>query len=48
MMIDFREAEIFEGHVAQTRDRVVGRELAFAYLVEKFADGFSVHSALST
>ena len=46
MMIDFREAEIFEGHVAQTRDGIVGRELALAYLLEKFADGFSVHAAL--
>jgi hypothetical protein len=42
VMIDLGEAEIFEREMAQARDRVVGRELALAHLLEKLADGFGV------
>src|SRR5205807_375984 len=53
MVIHFGEAEVFEGQVAQAVNRVVGRKFSAADLVEKFADGFSVHrctqhAALST
>ena len=44
-MIDFGEAEIFEGQMAQAIDGVVGREFALADLLEKFADGFGVHES---
>jgi hypothetical protein len=42
MMIDFGEAEILEGQMAQASDRSVGREFAFADLLEKLADRFGV------
>jgi hypothetical protein len=47
MMIDFGEAEIFEGQMTQASDGIVGREFAFADLLEKLADGFGVQEALS-
>ena len=46
-MVDLGEAEILEGQVTQTRDRVVGREFARAHLLEKLADGVGVQEALS-
>jgi hypothetical protein len=52
VMVDFCEAEIFKGQMAETGDGIVGRDFAFAYLLEKLADGFGVqdgtqHSAVS-
>ncbi len=47
VMIDFGEAEIFERHMAQARDRIVGLELALSHLFEKLADGFGVHTGLN-
>jgi hypothetical protein len=41
-MVDFCEAEIFEGQMPEAGDGIVGREFAFAYLLEKLADGFGV------
>jgi hypothetical protein len=46
-MIDFGEAEIFEGQMPEASDGIVGRELALADLLEKLADGFGVQEALS-
>jgi hypothetical protein len=42
MMVDFGEAEIFEGQMAQASDGIVGREFAVADLLEKLADRFGV------
>jgi hypothetical protein len=42
VVIDLGESEIFEGKMAQARDRVVGRDFAFADSVEELADGFGV------
>jgi hypothetical protein len=47
MMIELREAEIFEGQVAQALDSLIGGERAAVDPVEKFADGFGVHGALT-
>jgi hypothetical protein len=49
-MVDFGEPQVFEGHVAKTVDRIVGREFSLAHLLEQFADGFGVHesSAISS
>ena len=47
MMIDFGEAEIFEGHVPQLLDGGVGRKSAASNLLKQFADGFGVQDALS-
>jgi len=46
MVIDFREAEIFERKMPQAVDRVVGSERPAADLLEKFADGFGVQEQL--
>ena len=46
VMVDFSESEIFEGQMAEASDGVVGREFAFADLLEKFADGFGVQSSI--
>ena len=43
VMINFGKTEIFEGKMAQAVDGVVGGQLATTDLIEKFADGFSVH-----
>ena len=43
VMIDLGEAKIFKRHVTQTCDRVVGRDFSLADILEKFADGCSVH-----
>ena len=48
MMVHFREAEVFERHVTQLRDRVVGRELASAHLFEELFDGFCVQPEQTT
>jgi hypothetical protein len=45
MMVDLGEANILEGQMPQASHRLVRRQFAFADLVEKFADGFSVHKA---
>ena len=45
VMIDFGEAEIFEGQMAQAGDGIVGREFALADLLEKLADGFGVQAS---
>lgn len=42
MVIDFGESEIFEREMAEASNRVVGRDLAFAHLLEKLANGFGV------
>jgi hypothetical protein len=39
VMIDFSEAHIFEGKMAQTLNRIVRRESAGADLVKQLADG---------
>ena len=44
MMVDLREPQVFKGQVPQPLDGVVGRDLALAHLIEKFANGFGVHS----
>jgi hypothetical protein len=44
-MIDFSEAEVFEGQMAEAGDGVVGREFAFADLLEKLANGFGVQES---
>jgi hypothetical protein len=43
VVIDFGEAEIFKRQMAQAGDGIVGREFAFADLLEKLADRFGVH-----
>ncbi len=48
MMVDLGEAEVFERQMAQARDRVIGRELALAHLLEELADGFGVHDLAIT
>jgi hypothetical protein len=45
VVIDFREAEIFEGQVTQAVNSVVRRELALAHFLEKLPDGFGVQSS---
>jgi hypothetical protein len=47
VMIDFREAEVLKGQVAQAVYRVVRRKFARADLCEEFADRFGVQEALS-
>ena len=42
MVIHLGESEIFEWQMANALHRFVGRKLASAYLLEKFADGFGV------
>ena len=44
MMVDLGKAKVFEGHMAQARHRIIGRKFSLAYLLEKFAYGFGVHS----
>ena len=51
MMIQFGEAQVFEWHMAQALYCFIGRKLAPAHLLEKFANGVSVqrkHSAISS
>ena len=43
-MIDFGKSQVFEGEMTQAVHGVVGGNYAPAHLVEKFADGFGVHS----
>ena len=45
MMVDFGESEVFEGQMAKTVNRFVGRKFAAAHLLEEFADGFGVHGS---
>ena len=45
MVIHLGESQIFEWKMAQAVDRVVGRKLAPADLLEKFADGFGVQES---
>jgi hypothetical protein len=42
-MVDLGEAEIFERHVAQACDRIVGRDFRLPDILEKFADRCGVH-----
>lgn len=48
VMIDLREAEIFERKMTQASHGVVGSQLAFANLIKKLADGFGVQGALGS
>jgi len=51
MMIQLGESQVFEWHMPQALHRFIGRELAPADLLEKFANGISVqrkHSAISS
>jgi hypothetical protein len=45
MMIDFGEAEIFEGQMSKTINGGVGRKFAPSHLLEKLAYGFGVHDS---
>jgi hypothetical protein len=47
VMVDLGEPEIFEGKMAQTIDRFVRRNCAFADFLEKLANGFCVQVVLS-
>ena len=42
VMINFGEAQILKRQMAEACDGIVGRKLARAYLLKKFADGFGV------
>ena len=48
MMIHLGKTEIFERKMPQAIDCLIGSELAFADLLEKLADGFSVQAVLSS
>jgi hypothetical protein len=48
VVIDFGESEILERQVAEAGDRVVGRQFAFADLLEKLADRFGVQEELNS
>src|SRR6476646_5603796 len=47
MVIHLGESKVLEGEMPQTLDSLVGRKLALADLLEKFADGIGVQEALS-
>jgi len=42
-MVDFGEAEVFEGEVAEAIDSIVGGEAAAADVIEEFAERLGVH-----
>jgi hypothetical protein len=46
MMVDFGETQVFKRQMAQAVYSVVGCELASAYLLEEFANGFGVHGSI--
>lgn len=45
MMVYLGEAQVFERHVPQAFDGIVGSDLTPAHLLEEFADGFRVHDS---
>jgi hypothetical protein len=43
MMVDLGKAKVLKWHMPQTRNRVVGRDCAFADFLQQFEERGSVH-----